>query len=95
MSSPKNMQLSFSPELSQGVTLTVEGVDVRVGVTQELVVFSEFFVGLNGKNGVIDDLEGAVSQDPRNALKMGSDGKLYAEDATDPDPLVFYILSKG
>lgn len=95
MNSPKNMQLSFAPELSQGVVLTVDGVDVRVGITKEIVVFSEFFVGLEGKPGTIGDISEAISQDARNSLQVGSDGKLFVEDATDPDPLVFYILAKG
>jgi hypothetical protein len=39
--------------------------------------------------------EAAISTDPLNRLKPGSDGGLYVSNDLDPDPLAYYILAKG
>jgi hypothetical protein len=37
----------------------------------------------------------AISADPDNRLKTGSDGGLHVQDSLTPDPLAYYILAKG
>ena len=37
----------------------------------------------------------AISADPDNRIKQGTDGGLHVLDDFSPDPLAYYILAKG
>lgn len=73
------------------VTLTIRdpALDVRLSVSDapaSVVVLR------------VNDMPGgyaAISTDPDNRLRRGSDGGLLVPDSLSPDPLAYYILARS